>query len=387
MRALTLTLCLGFAAAGVAAAPFVPADDGQVLERLPYAAADPAQRELGELRAQLARQPDNLALALRLARHYVERGRSSGDPRYAGYAQAALAPWWLQPAPPPEVLLLRATLRQRLHQFDAALADLDAVLALQPRNAQARLTKATVLQVRGEYAGAREQCAALRPLTAQAVSAMCMSGIDALTGKLGESYERLRASLEGATDPAVRAWLATALAEMAARAGMTRDADAHFRAALALDPEDAYLLGAYADFLLERNRASEVPALLENSRGVDGLLLRYALALKALAAPELAPAVEQLRARFDASRRRGDRVHLREEARYTLHLLGDARAALRLAQENWQVQKEPADLRVLMQAAVAAGDAATLRAARDWIVGTGLEDVELRRLAASASAE
>ena len=33
--------------------------------------------------------------------------------------------------------------------------------------------------------------------------------------------------------------------------------------------------------------------------------------------------VEQLRARFEASRRRGDRVHLREEARFALHLEGD----------------------------------------------------------------
>ena len=97
----------------------------------------------------------------RLARGYLELGRVTGDPRYAGYAQAALAPWWDLNQPPQEVLVLRATLRQRVHQFDDALADLATVLIANPRNAQARLTRATVLQVQGDYEAAREECRAL----------------------------------------------------------------------------------------------------------------------------------------------------------------------------------------------------------------------------------
>lgn len=387
MRIRSLIVCLGFAAATAAAAPFVPADDAQVLERLPYRPTDAVQRELNALRAQLARQPDNLALALPVARRYVELGRSSGDPRYAGYAQAALAPWWGLGDAPVEVLLLRATLRQRLHQFDAALTDLDAVLKARPSNAQARLTKATVLQVRGEYAAAREECSALRPLTQASVAIMCSAGVDALTGRLRPGYDRLRLALERepGAELGIRVWLTTALAEMAARAGLAGAAEAHFRAALALDPGDAYLLGSYADFLLDAQRAGEVLPLLEKSLSADPLLLRYTLALQALGLKDFAPALGQLRARFDASRLRGDRVHLREEARYTLHLLGDAPTALRLAQQNWAVQKEPADLRVLLEAALAARDKAALRTALDWIAATRLEDVHLSRLAVLAT--
>jgi Tfp pilus assembly protein PilF len=386
MRAPVLLIALALAAASVAAAPFVPSDEGQILERLPYRAADPAQRELSALRAQLAREPGDLALALRVARRYVELGRTSGDPRYAGYAQAALAPWWELRDAPPEVLVLRATLRQRLHQFDAALADLDAVLKTHPRNAQARLTKATVLLVRGEYGAARDECGALRPLTQESVATMCLASVDALTGKLREGYDRLRLAVGRGTgtDPGVGAWLSTALAEMAARAGMASAAEAHFREALTLDPADSYLLGAYADFLLDAQRAGEVLPLLANALSADALLLRYTLALKALGARDFAPALEQLHARVDASRLRGDRVHLREEARFTLHLLGDASTALKLAQENWVVQKEPADLRLLLEAALAARDAAARRTALDWIAETRLEDVQLSRLAASA---
>ena len=145
-------------------APFIPESENQVVEHLPFAADDPVMRELSALRGQLNKEPDNLPLALHLARRYLELGRVTGDPRYAGYAQAALRPWDLDP-PPEEVLILRATLRQRLHQFDAALADLAEVLTDSPRNAQARLTRATILQVQGAYDAAREECLALKNLT------------------------------------------------------------------------------------------------------------------------------------------------------------------------------------------------------------------------------
>jgi hypothetical protein len=48
-----------------------------------------------------------------------------------------------------------------------------------------------------------------------------------------------------------------------------------------------------------------------------------------------------------------------------------------LAKENWLVQKEPADARLLLECARAAGDDATVRLARAWARATRLEDVTL----------
>jgi tetratricopeptide (TPR) repeat protein len=364
------------------AAPFVPESDSQVLERLPFTASDPVIRELRALHGRLKDEPNNLPLAIRLASGYLELGRVTGDPRYAGYAQAALAPWWDLKQPPEEILVLRATLRQRVHQFDAALADLATVLSANPRNAQARLTRATVLQVQGAYEAAREECLALRNLTQELVGIACLASVNGATGKLGESYLELRTALDRQryVQPGVRSWVLTNLAEMAARAGMAEDAQRHFREALALDAADNYLLGAYADFLLDQGHPEEVIALLQDKTRADPLLLRYALALKAQRSNEFAPQVEQLRDRFEASRLRGDRVHVREEARFTLHLLNDPKTALTLARENWQVQKEPADIRILLEAALAAHDAAEADAARDWLRKTGLEDFQIGKI-------
>jgi hypothetical protein len=134
--------------------------------------------------------------------------------------------------------------------------------------------------------------------------------------------------------------------------------------------------------LLDNGRPQEVVALLRDKTAADPLLLRYALALQAQRSKELPAQVEQLRDRFDASRLRGDRVHLREEARFTLHLLNAPQAALTLAQENWQVQKEPADVRILLEAVLAAGDAAAVDGVREWLKNSRLEDVELQRILA-----
>ena len=381
---LRLTICIiaiGAASAPAAAEPFVPASDEQVLERLPFAPSDPAVRELRAMHGRLANEPNNLPLALRVARGYLELGRITGDPRYSGYAEGALAPWWPLDRAPQEVLLVRATLRQRMHQFDPALTDLAAVLNANPRNAQARLTRATVLQVQGAYEGARQECLALRHLTQELVWAACLAGVDGVTGRLPEAYTKLRTTFDGQPDapPGLKSWVLTSLAEMAARAGLEHEAEAHFRAALTLDGEDNYLLGAYTDFLLDHDRSREVVALLLDKTRADPLLLRYALALQAQNSKELAARVEQLDERFAASRLRGDRVHLREEARFALHLLNAPDAALKLAQENWQVQKESADVRILLEAALAAHDAAVVDAVRAWLSNTGLEDAQLQR--------
>jgi len=375
-----------FGGAPAQAAPFVPESDSQILERLPFAANDPVSRKLSALRGQLKDQPDNLPLALTLARGYADLGRETGDPRYAGYAQAALAPWWDLEQPPVEILVLRAFLLQTTHQFEAALADLAKVLSANPRNSQARLMRATILQVTGAYAAARDECNALQGLTQELVWTVCLATVNAATGRLRDSYERLRTALDrfSATQPEIRDWAMTGIAEMAARAGLAKEADGYFRASLASDPADGYLLAAYADFLLDEGRPQEAAALVKDRTRSDPLLLRYALALQAQHSPELAARVAELRDRFAASRLRGDRVHLREEAQFTLHLLGEPQAALGLASENWRVQKEPADLRILLEAALAARDAAQANAARSWLAATGLEDVRVNKLLSAA---
>ena len=370
---LLLTLLL---AAPALAKPYLPTDDDTVLERLPEK-IDPSLRDVKRLRAALDRNPGDLALAARVARRAIEAGRETGDPRFFGQAQAALAPWWNEPKPPAQVLLLRATLKQSTHDFPGALADLDRVIAANPRDGQALLTRATVLTVQGRYAEARVDCARMARLTIPLVTIACDAAPASVSGEAESAYRALTGALAARpSDVGLAEWGHTLAGEIAQRRGDAAAAEAHFRAALALDPRDPYLLGVYADFLLDHSRATEVVALLKDYTRNDNLLLRLALAEALL--PEMRSSFaahrSDLEDRFDAARRRGDTLHRREEARYVLEIAGDSERSLALARENWKVQRESADLRILASAARAAGNTAALAEAADWVRGHRIED-------------
>ena len=115
---------------------------------------------------------------------------------------------------------------------------------------------------------------------------------------------------------------------------------------------------------------------------IDALLLRRALALQQQdgKSSALATDTKELAARFDAAALRGDTVHQREQARFELMLRRDAPTALVLAKKNWAIQKEPADIRIYLEAAVAARDAGAAKPVIDWVKQHQIEDVAAQRL-------
>lgn len=385
-RLFTVVSVVGWFMVGQVAAtypePYRPTDDRQVLQRLSFKTSDPVSREIDRLHTDLRRNPRDLESAVKLATRYIEQGRSEGDPRFLGQAQAVLSPWWNEPIPPPAALLLRATIRQNAHEFTEALADLDKVFTIQPTNAQAWLTKAAILQVQARYDEARRACQRLTRLAASHVLFGCLSDIAGVTGQSAKSRELLRQVLSDTTlSGRERIWIATILAETTARTGAIREAEQYFSEAFKVDIKDQYLLGAYADFLLDQGHHRDVISLLQPETRADGLLLRLALAEQALGLPSSRNHVAELAARFAASRDRGTTVHVREEARFTLALLHNAERAVPLAQANWNVQREPADARILLESALAAGNRSAAQPVLDWMKNNRVEDFRLQQLA------
>ena len=109
-----------------------------------------------------------------MARRYFEQAMAQGDPRYVGYAQAALKPWWDLPEPPTRVLVMRATLVQYRHDFSSALADLARALERDPEDARAWSLRAVIHLVQADYAESRRDCARLAPLVEQVIAIGCM---------------------------------------------------------------------------------------------------------------------------------------------------------------------------------------------------------------------
>ena len=368
------------------AEPFVPARDDQVLFTLPKGAAP--SDALRRNRAELAKDPASRPLAVKMAWEYINRSRAEADPRWLGYAESALAPWWNEEKPPNDVLVLRATIRQSTHDFDRALRDLNEVLGTESTNAQALLTKMTILQVRGDYEQARLLGLPLYSSVPGLAGVTSVCALGSLTGTAAGSAALLARALDANPQaPAPeRVWAATVLAEIDARLGRAADAEARYRQALALGQRDSYLLGSYADFLLDQGRAAEVLPLVNDNLSIDDSLLRSLLAQKALTPQSagLAAGIETLRARFDANRHRGPSLHGRSEARFQLHLLGDPQRALEFARANWdQHQREPADVRIFLECALAAKDRAAARPVLDWLAARHVEDVHIDPLVAA----
>ena len=385
-RLYPLLLCLS---AMATAAPFTPASDAQVLATVPARASDPAARELAALRQAWRQQPNDLSTALRLAERSFAQVGAEGDPRYVGQAQAVLQPWWTLPDPPVAVRVLRAQLLQFDHRFDAALADLDAALAAQPDNGTAWSWRTAILMVQADYGRARQSCERLVPLATPLIGAACLAQVDAVTGHAAEAASRLRAALDAnpQADAAERLWSLTRLAENEERRGAYPQAEAAFRAALALGLSDVYLQAAYADLLLDRGRPAEVLTLLADSARADVLLLRLALAAQAAGTRDATRWRDALAARFDAARQRGDTSHRKEESRVVLAVQGATARALQLAQQNFAEQREPADARILLEAALAARQPDAARPALDWMAANRVESVVLQGLAAQLKAK
>jgi tetratricopeptide (TPR) repeat protein len=173
----------------------------------------------------------------------------------------------------------------------------------------------------------------------------------------------------------------TNLAEIAWRRGKLDRAEQVYRQALSLNRRDAYLLDAFADFLLDRKRPDEVVRLLEKEPRADGHLLRLALARDALDEKKASSLIETLASRFAGNRLRSEALHLREQARFELSLRRRPAKALELALKNWRTQREPADARLVLKSALAADQLAKSRQVLDWLDRTGLEDPTLRTLA------
>lgn len=334
---LLLASCLLCAPVLAARPPILtPASPQALVEELPrgYAQLEPAAIP----RAPLAN-----------ARRLLAAAAETGDARLATRAQAILDRM-PKGGESPELLRLRAYAAQHRHDFAAALQALDRLVALQPRDGDARLARAQILIVQGRLEAARGDCAALALGIDAGQGLLCAAALSLRRGRLDAAAmlsERWLAAA-GAGDERRRYGLLLR-AEAASRAG-AGDAEAWYRQALALGARDPRTLAAYSRHLRRRGEAARAYALLADAPPSDGLRLERALAARMIAAPDAAALAEEVGRRLALTRQLGGTPELRDEAEYLLTLRGDAAGALRLARANVAHQRDYEDLDLLRRA-------------------------------------
>ena len=105
--------------------------------------------------------------------------------------------------------------------------------------------------------------------------------------------------------------------------------------------------------------------------------MRYAEALKATNSTQADLQTSALKQRFAAAALRGDTVHQREQSRFELRLMNNPERALELAKLNWQIQKEPADARIYLEAAIAMNSKNEASTVIHWLAANQQEDATL----------
>ena len=360
----------------LAATALQPLRDDEVLEVLPAVTRSrPPQAVTAPASRPAALNP---SAALKQAREDISVARQTGDTRYWGRAQAALAPWWDRPDAPTDLAVLQATVQQGRHEFAASRAVLASALARTPSHAQGWLNLASLERLSARYTEALAACDAVARANQILYAQACRLETESLQGQHQKAGQGLEALVKQTQDAGQRSWLLSLLAESLERAGRDGPAADAYARSLAAQP-DLYTAIAYSDLLLRTGKNSKALQILAPLPETDAVVLRRAAAWKRLGDPRWKNERNMLQERVDELRRRGDdpALHGRELALAALWLDEDAPRALQAAKSNLLLQREPIDWYAAMQSARLAKNDAALAEIVQSIAAIGLRDARL----------
>lgn len=317
--------------------------------------------------------PGDLVRAQTAARALIDEGRNRGDSRLVGAAVGILRPFLTEPTA--LTLYLAATARQYQHDFPGALGLLDRALALSPADINTRLSRATILTVRGDFAAARADCDRITGEGRPDVGFLCQATTEVLTAN-GPGYAaRLQQILAtpGMLDPGLHGWAAGLVAEVALHQGDLDLARSQLQDVLVQNPLAQREQGMLADILLGKGQAQAALDVLATAPDTDGVLIRRVLALRALGdTATAADLIATLDRRITLNLDLGLTAHAREEALYFLVIANDPEQALSRALVNWSLQHEIEDATLLLQAAAATDQPQAAQPVRDWMALNGV---------------
>ncbi|WP_373083230.1 hypothetical protein, partial [Zhongshania sp.] len=248
--------------------------------------------------------------------------------------------------------LYRASLKQSLHQFAQASADLDVVAELDPHHFQAQMMRFTIAFVRGNYAVAELACEELQGLGSKLYVASCRQHLRVVQNENEAelAYLALQAAMAKAgalADRQALIWAAGSLADIAERVGRN-DAAQLWQLVLSMNANDVYARARLAALKLAAKDNAAVIGLTADYLAVDSLAVLHAIAARRLGGGEAL--IGSLRERFDEALWRGEVIHKRAYAQYLLDIEDAPEEAILWAEKNWQEQREWPDVQLLARA-------------------------------------
>ena len=362
--------------------PYTPMNDNEVLETLPrnYLQISPA--------ANSDRNPEALDLSTvaKQIRAYLSLASDTGDERYLGYADALISRLNETALQTTDILMSRAALLQRRHQFEEALDLLQQVTTRYPQHGEAHLMSAYIYLAQGKADAAEKHCSQVLSQYGGVAGLSCLASAKSLQGDLETYYQMLKKVLRTrSVSPVEQQDGLLSLAEIARMRGEFAVAEEYYRAALQLNSNDSFLLMRLADLYLTQGNYRNCITLLQDHQQHANLLLRLAIAQQGLQQQVDPSIAKQLQRYFELQLLRNPKLATRDYAEYLLHIQQDPVGALTVAQTNWQSQREVADTELVVRAAIAAGKVKRITPVIDWIRESGMQDSRIRMQLAGVS--
>jgi hypothetical protein len=370
---------------------FRPSDAAVVLPTSVHAASGP-QNSLRGLDQAWRAQPQNLLPALAYARAVFTLGLTEGDLRWYGSAKAALTPWWTAADLPAEAYFLRGLVKQGFHDFPGGLQDIERAIALEPGRAEFWSWRFALHLLLADMAAAQKDINEIGRLFGEEEAQVYRSVLLYRTGQPLPAVDALSRAIRLAKnqDASSQDWLGFHLGEAHRVAGQPARALEVWGQRLKASPQSHLIRLSLTDLLNQQGqyRQAKNTAMAtvttrsgqgQNSTATmtDALLMQAVLASRGLKDPDESRLASQLEARLASQALRQEALIERPKLIYQIAYGRDVKAGLALSVDNWQLQKEPPDALLFVQAALALGQARAAEPVVSWAEKTGYTDAQL----------
>lgn len=373
---------------------FRPSETAVVLSASVHAASG-RQNALRALDKAWRAQPQNLPSALAYARAVFTLGLTEGDLRWYGSAKAALTPWWTAAELPAEAYFLRGLVKQGFHDFQDGLKDINRAIALEPARAEFWSWRFALHLLLADMAAAQKDIEEIGRLFGEEESKVYRAVLHYRTGQPLPAVALLSQAIRSVNfqDASSQDWLGFHLGEAHRVAGQPEKALDVWGQRLKASPQSHLIRLSLADLLNQQGqyRQAQTIAMAATSNGnapnstasmTDALLMQAVLASRGLKDPNESRLANQLEARLKSQALRQEALIERPKLIYQIAYGRDLKAGLALSIDNWQLQKEPPDAVLFVQAALELGQARAAEPVVSWAEKTGYADPQLTPLLA-----
>jgi len=375
-----------------------PSEAAVVLSASVHAASG-RQNSLRALDKAWRAQPQNLPAALAYARAVFTLGLTEGDLRWYGSAKASLTPWWTAADLPADAYFLRGLVKQGFHDFQEGLQDINRAIALEPARAEFWSWRFALHLLLADMAAAQKDIEKIGRLFGSEEAQVYSAVLLYRTGQPLPAVELLSRAIRSVNyqDASSQDWLGFHLGEAYRVAGQPAKALAVWGQRLQASPQSHLIRLSLADLLNQQGQYRQALTIAMAATGsgnvpnstasmTDALLMQAVLASRGLKDPDEIRLASQLEARLQSQALRQEALIERPKLIYQIAYGRDLKAGLALSINNWQLQKEPPDAVLFVQAALALGQARAAEPVVNWAEKTGYADPQLTPLLAQLKA-